>query len=363
MPSTSQVLRFGLVGAGMIAREHLNGILKHPNAQLAAVADINAAAATTLAQMCPEPPKIYADYHEMLSAASLDAVVVCTPPWLHEQITIDALNAGCNVLCEKPHSMSVESVERMLAAAQRSGKMLADCSCRYLFNPIIRKAVAFVESGVLGDIYHVRFTMRGGFVRPGIEYNPGATWFFERVKAGGGVLLDWGVYDLAAIFTVLGYPQVKFVTGFTYSGMDESKSTYPTFDVEEHGGAMIQTADGVCIHWEHAWASHMNEESGLLVFGSRAGMAFPPVQWDRPRSIELIKRSNKETYVEKITTREEDQYPNPVSDFIDALVNNRLPAMPAERALAALRVIFAVYESQATGAPVNLSQHQAQSAR
>src|SRR5438067_2459254 len=101
--------------------------------------------------------------------------------------------------------------------------------------------------------------------------------------------------------------------GFTYSGMDESKKTYPTFDVEEHGGAMIQTATGVSIHWEHAWAAHMNEESGLLVFGSRAGMTFPPVQWDRPRSIELIRRSNKETYVEKITTREEDFYPNPVS--------------------------------------------------
>ncbi len=343
----------------MIAREHLNGILKHPNAQLVAVADINLDAANALAQMCPEPPKVYADYREMLSVAPLDAAVVCTPPWLHEQMTIDILNAGCHVLCEKPHSLSVESVERMLAASQRAGKVLADCSCRYLFNPIYRKARAFVESGVLGSIYHVRFSMRGGFVRPGIEYNPGASWFYERGKAGGGVLLDWGVYDLAAIFTVLGYPQVKYVTGFTYSGMDDSKQTYPTFDVEEHGGAMLQTADGVSIHWEHAWAAHMTEESGLIVFGSRAGMVFPPVQWDRPRSIELIKRSNKETYVEKITTKEEDQYPNPVSEFIDALLINRPPAMPAERALAALRVIFAVYESQATGAPVSLAQPQA----
>src|SRR5260221_7695353 len=105
MTSSSTTLRFGLIGAGMIAREHLNGILKHPNARLAAVADINLDAAKALAQMCPEPPPVYADYREMLSAVPLDAVVVCTPPWLHEQLTIDALNAGCNVLCEKPHSL------------------------------------------------------------------------------------------------------------------------------------------------------------------------------------------------------------------------------------------------------------------
>jgi predicted dehydrogenase len=353
---SSTKLRIGLIGAGMIAREHLAGILKHPNATLVSVADINAASANELAQLCPEPPRVFTDYKSMLASVPLDAVVVCTPPWLHEEMTIAALEAGVHVLCEKPHSTNLASAERMVEAGKKSGKVLADCSSRYLFSPILRDARSAIESGIMGDIYYVRYTARGSFVRPGIEYNPGAVWFLDKSKAGGGVLLDWGVYDLAITLTLLGYPALDYVMGFTYTGMDNSKQTYAMFDVEEHGAATLRTANGILIQWEHAWAAHMQEQSRLQIFGSRAGLAFSPVQWDRPRTMEIIRRSYTETNVQRITTKEEDIYLNPVSDFIDALVEGREPAMPAEKALVALRTIFAIYESQATGAPVSLRQ-------
>src|SRR5436305_10858047 len=114
----------------------------------------------------------------------------------------------------------------MAAAADDAGKVLA---CRQGDTRLGRPARTVrevVRSGVLGDVYFMRLVVRSLY-RPGIEYNPGAAWFLDRSKAGGGTLYDWGVYDLDLLFGIFGPLDVAEVMALTFRGVDRPRLDTP----------------------------------------------------------------------------------------------------------------------------------------
>ena len=105
-------LRYGFIGAGGIAGAHMRDLARRDDVEMVAMADV-AEASMVRHRDRFGIPSMYADWNEMLHAEDLDAVSICTPNKLHEAPTIDALNAGCHVLCEKPLAHSAEAGERM----------------------------------------------------------------------------------------------------------------------------------------------------------------------------------------------------------------------------------------------------------
>jgi predicted dehydrogenase len=177
------------------------------------VADVNIESARIAASEFGVPD-VYADYHELLDDDAIDVVVVCTPPFLHKEMSIDALRAGKHVLCEKPFATDVESANTMVAAAKETGYTLACCSARFRFTPVLKRAAAMIANGELGDVYFIRTVGIGRRGRPGLEYHPAARWFLDKNKAGGGALMDWGCYDLDMLWGLLSGLCVENVTGF-----------------------------------------------------------------------------------------------------------------------------------------------------
>ena len=116
-------LRIGIIGVGNIAEAHIGGYKANPNVEIAAFCDINE---QRLAEKGAKHgvTALYTDVAEMIKAEKLDAVSVCTWNCAHAKCTIAALEAGANVLCEKPMAMNAQEAKAMMVAAQRSGKLL-----------------------------------------------------------------------------------------------------------------------------------------------------------------------------------------------------------------------------------------------
>lgn len=136
----------------------------------------------------------YADYRDMLKRGELDLIVNAAPSHLHVPLSLEALEAGLHVLCEKPLARKVEEVDRLIAAADKAGKCLATFQQSRLA-PAFQKIMDIVQSGVLGRIVHVR-----------IAYNNFARrWDWQTLQANnGGSLLNTGPHPLDQALRLFG---------------------------------------------------------------------------------------------------------------------------------------------------------------
>ena len=146
-------VRFAVVGVHSIAKHHIDGIRKLPQAELIAVCDIHEEYAKARAAE-NGLDKYYLDYDQMLADGGFDCVVICTPDQVHAEQAVKALEAGYHVLCEKPLAMKMEDVAAIVAAAKKASK-------KFMVGQVCRKTPAFiaakqlVEAGELGELFMV----------------------------------------------------------------------------------------------------------------------------------------------------------------------------------------------------------------
>jgi len=163
-------LRVGLVGAGSIAQFHVQSYAKNPDVEIVGVADLKLDRAQAMAAAYGIPDT-FGNHHDLLAMEGLDAISVCTWNNSHAEISIDALNAGKDVLCEKPLSRTVAEALDVQKAVGATGRVLeVGYVRRYGLNTQILKK--FVDSGDLGDIY---YSKASSIRRMG---NPGG-WFAD----------------------------------------------------------------------------------------------------------------------------------------------------------------------------------------
>ncbi|NPU96369.1 MAG: Gfo/Idh/MocA family oxidoreductase [Candidatus Omnitrophica bacterium] len=343
--SKRQEIQIGIIGVGMIGLEHIRGFRVIPRCKVAAIADSNE---SQLAKAAAEYaiPQTFTNYKDLLALEEIDGVVICVPSFAHEEIALAALAAGKHVLCEKPMTTSAASAYRMVKRARRAGRILASCSGRYRFSPTVRKAREIITEGELGNVYHVTLSGISRRNRPGLDYHPTATWCLDKSKAGGGAMLDWGIYDLNILFGLFDNLAVERIDGFCFRGIDEPPQDL-VFDVEEHGGAFLRCKGGLTVLWERAWAAHMNSSTRVRIFGSRAGLAFDPLAWTQDIFFQIYEdRSGKPVTIAPATDFERwNVNLNIVQDFVEAIQKNRPPATPGEEEYKFLKIIEALYRS------------------
>ena len=165
----------------------------------------------------------------MVRRNDIHAVIVSTPPSLHAEMTVAALNAGKHVLCEKPLARTPAECQRMVAAAKDSKRFLAT-GFNYRFYPSIEKARGLMDSGLIGKLDHVR--AYSGY--SAAEHNH--DWLHDAEMMGGGALRDNGIHliDLACYF--LG--EVTEVKGFA------SNSVWGFNGCEDNGFALLRSKAG-----------------------------------------------------------------------------------------------------------------------
>lgn len=200
-------LKVGIIGAGGIVRgAHLKpGWLAVPDCEVAAICDIHPEAAQKLADDF-NIPRVFADFREMLAMPDLDAVDICTPNKVHTPAVIAALEAGKDVLCEKPLAVSVEEILQIRAVLRKTDRILMTAQ-HHRFSPESLAIKAWVDSGALGELYHARVNATR---RNHLPINPG---FIDPKLSGGGPCMDIGVHALDTALWLMGFPTPVRVSG------------------------------------------------------------------------------------------------------------------------------------------------------
>ena len=127
-------------------------------------------------------PFATSDYKALLARKEIDLVSVVTPPHVHTEISIAALEAGKHVLCEKPTAFNAKEAQAMFDAAKKNPKSIALIDHELRFNPTRQKMKKLIAEGYVGEVYHVESTVLGAaMLNPKLVWN----WWMEHDKGGG----------------------------------------------------------------------------------------------------------------------------------------------------------------------------------
>ena len=174
-------LRFGLIGYGLWGRHHARAVAQAPGATLAAIACRTAETAAAAARDFPGVP-VHLDYRELLARPDVDAVDVVVPNILHAEVGVAALEAGKDVLLEKPLASTLEGCDRLIAAARRTGRILT-VGHELRLSDQWGAIKALIDAGDLGDISSAVMNL---FRFP---YRPGSGgWRYEARQIGSWIL-------------------------------------------------------------------------------------------------------------------------------------------------------------------------------
>ena len=241
-------VRFGIIGVGNMGSSHMKKFLggKVDNGVLTAICDINPKKIEAVMQLeGAENVKTFADYKEMLASGLIDAVIVAVPHYFHPQLTIDALNAGINVICEKPAGVYTKQVKEMNAVAEKSDKLFT-MMFNQRTNHTYRKMHEMIKNGEIGDIKRVNWIITSWY-RSQSYYDSGdwrATWKGE----GGGVLLNQCPHQLDLLIWVTGMLPKK-VHSFCHFGkwhdieVEDDVTAYMEFENGATGVFVTSTGD------------------------------------------------------------------------------------------------------------------------
>ncbi|MDR2403607.1 MAG: Gfo/Idh/MocA family oxidoreductase [Spirochaetaceae bacterium] len=275
----SKKLRYGIIGCGGIAEgKHLPAISRLKDVEMAAFCDTFPAKAEAANRNYAEGKgKVFADYRELLRE-DLDAVCVLTPNNTHSEITVAALESGKHVLCEKPMAITYRESQAMLAARDKSGKLLTiGYQGRFRPNSLYLKAEC--NKGILGDIYFARATALRRRAVP--------TWgvFLDEQKQGGGPLIDIGTHALDLTLFMMNNYEPAYAVGTVYHKLNKDKDTANAwgdwdpkkFTVEDSAFGFIVMKNGATIILQSSWALNITDvrEAVTTLCGTKGGADMP----------------------------------------------------------------------------------------
>lgn len=212
-----EMVNIGIVGCGLISRVHLRALRGINKCEVISVCDISRNRAVALANEF-NIPKVYTDFSSMLQKENLDIIHVLVPPQVHARLSIEAMEAGCSVLVEKPMCVTVKEADQMIKAANQNRVTLGVIHS-FLFNPGIRKALTAVRQGKIGDLLWVDTVISIHSLLKYKKYLKN-TWYETLPGGVFGEIIPHGVYVQLAF---LG--GIKKVTGVLRKNGEESALT------------------------------------------------------------------------------------------------------------------------------------------
>lgn len=272
-------VKVGVIGVGLIAQiAHIPAYIE-AGAEIVGVADVVESRLKKVAEQF-SIPKTYTNYKDLLANPDVDAVSICTPNYLHAQMTIDALNVGKAVLCEKPMAMNVKEAQNMFETSQKTGKLLM-MGFNNRFRGDAQKLKQFIDEGKLGKIYYAKI----GYMR---RRGTPKGWFTVKKESGGGPVIDIGVHVIDLTRYLMGNPKPVSVSASTYKYFPEYHidGKYPwessdvkdklrdgkENDVEDLATAFIRFEDGSSVFVETSWASNIAEDRFYIdMLGTKMG--------------------------------------------------------------------------------------------
>ncbi len=324
-------VRWGLLSTANINRRVIPAIRASAHGELVAVASRSLENAQQYAEKW-NIPRAFGSYQELLDSGEVDAVYISLPNHLHAEWSIRALRAGVHVLCEKPFALSLNEVDRMVAASRESGRVLAE-AFMYRHHPQTKIVGEWVRSGRLGEIILTRGVFnfkisRRDDVRLIPEY-------------GGGCLWDVGVYPLSySQYVFGGAPQAVFGRQWKGdTGVDEDFAGllwYP-------GGGMAQIAS--------SFRSPLHTHFEIIGTEGRLTLNRPFIGMDDGRRLVFHPAEGDE---QEIPVPEKELYLGEIEDMHVAILDGVMPYLSLEETRNHVRTVLALYQSAASGRAIEV---------
>ncbi len=206
-------IRWGIVGLGNIAQKFADDLKLLADGELTAVASRDIQKAKRFGEL-NNAKYAFGSYRELFNCSEVDVVYIATPHTSHAELSIMAMNAGRNVLCEKPMGINSGEVERMIAAARKNKVFLMEALWSR-FNPSIRKVKELIDEGIIGDIRY----LHADFAFFALDRDENGRLLNPALA--GGSLLDIGIYPIFLAYLILGYPEKIMASSKIYkTGVD-----------------------------------------------------------------------------------------------------------------------------------------------
>ncbi len=320
------MLRIGLLGASRIAP----GAILEPASRLdsvevTAVASSNTERGAKFARV-HDIPHVENSYLDLVASKHVDLVYNALPPSGHMPWTVAALQAGKDVLCEKPFALNTEAAQTMVDAAEKTGQILIE-AFHYRFHPLFDRILSVVNSGELGAIKE----LRARFDVP-IPFTPGALHWAPIL--GGGALMDLGCYAIHWVRTVMD-TEPEVVSAVAHERVEE---------VDVSIDAVLEFPDGVRANIGCSMAEDLPDrpEAFLVVDGTRGRLhAVNPMSPHNGHELTIaIEGEGVQEEVEGDTT-----YFHQMQHVLDVLAGKTKQITGGEDAVANMRVIDAIYEA------------------
>ena len=251
--------------------------------------------------------------------ADVDAVAICAPNSLHAPIAIAAAQAGKHVFVEKPMAVTVAEADAMIAAADAAGVVLMPAH-NARFAPPFRAARAAIADGVIGAVTGVRAALG----HPGPEaWSPGATWFRDPARAGGGALLDLGIHLADVLRAVLDDEVVEVAAMLTDSA-----------PVDDAAHVLLRFTRGATASLHASWSARPGPDHQLTVFGTEGTLHV-----DAATPLNLLRASGGGP--ELLSMPADDV--NVCAMFAEAVASGTTPPVTAADGRAAVAIVAAAY--------------------
>lgn len=350
------VKKVAVIGCGTIGTsEHIPAYIKNEKSEIKYFCDIIPEKAQAMVDKYGCGTAI-TDYHDILKDPEVAAVSVCVPNYMHSKIAIDCLNAGKNVLCEKPAATTYEEALAMQDAQEKSGKIL-NIGVVNRFNPAVVRIKNLIDSGELGEVYHVYCSFRSYRSIPGW-----GGWFTTKAMSGGGVLIDWGIHFLDLILYCINEAKTTAVSGKAYCKLGKKLDDYvytgmwagpPKKDgidnVEDFVTGLIRT-EGPTISLNGAWAQNLNENEMFIDFlGTKGG-----IRLQYGANFKLYSTKNGALTETIPTYMSEQPFENEIDAFLDCIDTHTKIRSNIDHAVKTSQIMEAIYESSDKGKEIIL---------
>jgi predicted dehydrogenase len=331
-------LRVGLLGLGAIAQVvHLPVLHSLEGVTLTGVCDVDRSKAAAIANRFGIP-RVYQKDEEVFSDPELDAVVICTPSYLHHTQAIAALEGGKHVLIEKPLAIKADDAQRVLDVAERSGKTLM-VAMNNRYRPDIQALKPFARGGELGSLFLVRgawLNKKLRVVRP--------TWRHRKETAGGGAMMDLGVQTLDLAMWFLDFPQARSVFAHMHPGEG--------MEVEDTVAIVVRLDHEAAVSLSLSWSLVAQRDRHYMrLLGTRGSGSIQPLAVFKELEHGML------DVTPSVPPGRENMYTasyrDELTDFIETAKGIRPYAAPVEQ-VQLMKIVAAAYQSAAEKREVDL---------
>ena len=351
-------LRVGIIGCGIIANTHITSYRALPNVEVTWLCDLKKEKAETLAGKYAIE-NVTSSYKDLLRDDTVDCISVCTDHASHAVISIDAVNAGKHVLCEKSLAASTSDLDAITAAAQQHPQIIFSGVFQHRFDHLYRVLREVVAQNIFGTILTAGISL---YCRRTAEYYMADEWRGTWAKEGGSVLINQAIHFVDALAWIMG--GVSTVCGrhlnITHGNSIETEDT-AVASLQFKNGALgiIEATCSSSLSWAPTLHIHGTDGAIEVQNGNVIHLEMTDTTVQGKLAAKLTEPSAQQPDSEPVANHAYKTYYGTghlaqIADFVESIREKRRPEITALDARHAVDIVLGIYESHGRGQWVNI---------